>query len=595
MGWHHRERLMREAGVLAARAVAPQSAAAWEVRRRDLRAWLMTRLNLQEDTTPIDLQVHRTLPRNGYRIDLVSYASGSPAIRVTAACYIPDGPGPFPAVLNLHGHWPQGKQAARVQERGHVLAQNGFVVLSPDVPGSGERSFGEAEHRYHGGAAGAGLYLIGDSLTGWQVRDNRRSIDVLAAMPCVDPDRIGVTGASGGGNQTMWIAACDDRVKACVPVVSVGTFEAYVTTRNCICETLPGGLARMEEWELLGLVAPKPMLLLNAYKDSSPAFGAEPATRTTQALRDLYALWQADDKFDARIVNVPHGYWPEMLAAMLGWMKFWLKDEGHGLPCALPLVIPEPEAAMLCFKQGTWPAATQAYAANKETLLAAMPVAPSGRSPQALRSELAACVGFKAVQEVPSVDEGQQGPDGVARAVMISPEGTPLPLIIRESTHTSTIVHLIIGAEGKNGKWAATRFAAAETAVALDLPGVGELAWELAGAVGGAELHDTARACLWLGYTLAGEWAACIVALVRWAQVRFPGRHLKLTADREAALSALIAAALDPTVRTSELDLTGLPESLIECYRAAEGSMVMMLPGILKWGDLQTIRQLASD
>jgi dienelactone hydrolase len=597
MGWRHRERLQREAGALAARSVPPQSTEAWDVRRRELRGQLAERLKLTEDATPVDFRVHRSIAREGYRIDLVSYASGSPEIRVTAALYVPDGPGPFPAVLNLHGHWQQGHLAARVQERGHVLAQHGFVVLSPDAPGTGERSVGEGLLRYHGGAAGAGLYLIGDSLLGWQVRDNRRAIDVLCARPQVDPARIGVTGASGGGNQTMWISACDDRVKACVPVVSAGTFAAYVSERNCICETLPGGLTFMEEWELLGLIAPRPVLLLNAYKDSSPAFGPEAVTRTAQALRDLYALWHADEKFDSRIINLPHGFWPEMLSAMLGWMKYWLKGEGPGFSLELPPIMPEDEAAMRCFASGSWPAATQAYAANKETLLAALPSAPAGmKDATVLRMELAKCIGYGVVRGVPDVDEGHaQGPESIARAVLESPRGLALPVVIREAQQDSPVVNLIVGAAGKSGPFAAARFAAAERAVAVDLPGVGELAWESVEPVGGAVLHDTARACLWLGYTLAGEWAECVAALVHWAQVRFPGRTLRLVADREAALAVLLAAALDPCTRTCERDLAELPESLVECYRAEECSLAMMIPGLLKWGDLYGIKQLATD
>ena len=138
MGWRHRERLSREAGSLAARAVPPQSVPAWQARCEALRRQLNARLGLVADATPIDLRIHRSIPREGYRIDLVTYASGSPDIRVTAALYVPDGPGPFPAVLNLHGHWAQGKLSGRVQLRGHLLAQKGFVVLSPDAPGAGD-------------------------------------------------------------------------------------------------------------------------------------------------------------------------------------------------------------------------------------------------------------------------------------------------------------------------------------------------------------------------------------------------------------------------------------------------------------------------
>ena len=598
MGWQHHDRLRREAQELAVCKYAPVSKRAWEHRRSELQECVAKQLHLQKDATPADFRVHRTIAREGYRIDLVSYASGSPDIRVTAAMYVPDGEGPFPAVLNLHGHWPQGKLAARVQARGHILVQNGFVVLSPDAPGTGERSIGEGSYRYHGAIAGAGLYMIGDSLLGWQVRDNRRGIDVLCAQPFVNSDRIGVTGASGGGNQTMWVAACDERVKACVPVVSVGTFESYVTQRNCICETLPGGLASMEEWELLGLVTPNALLILNAYQDSSAAFGPEPVTRTGEALREVYGLWRADERFDVRIFNTTHGYWPEMLSAMLGWMKYWLQGEGPGFALPLPPVVPVEEDDMRVFPLGTWPAKTQMYANNRETLRAAMKCPNSeGKDTDMLRTELMQCTGYRAVACAGHVEESDAAAGKMKRAFMISPRGTPLPLVLRDETEQDAPVTLVFGSAGKAGAFASEQIEAAISVVATDLPGIGELAWEATPElpVGGATLHDTARSCLWLGYTLAGEWAECVASLTRWAANRFPDRTIKLAGDGEVALAVLLAAALDPVVRGCELDLKGLPTSAVEYYRATEGSMATMIPGLLAWGDLDRVRQLAKE
>jgi len=594
MGWQHQDRLRREAQEMAIRHRLPVSKDAWEKRRSELQGWVAKELHLQKDSTPADFQVHRTIAREGYRVDLVSYASGSPDIRVTAAMYVPDGDGPFPAVMNLHGHWAQGKLAARVQSRGHALAQNGFVVLSPDTTGSGERSFGEESFKYHGAIAGAGLYMIGDSLLGWQVRDNRRGIDILCAQPFVNADRIGVTGASGGGNQTMWLAACDERVKACVPVVSVGSFESYVTRRNCICETLPGGLAAMEEWELLGLVSPRALLILNAYQDTSPAFGPEPVTRTAEALRELYSLWDADERFDARILNTPHGYWPAMQSAMLGWMKYWLQGKGPGFSLPLPKITPVEENDMRVFPLGTWPAKTQMYTNNKETLLAAMKRSPNeGKDANTLRSELAHCTGYLSVDHAGEVEVSDaDAAEKQQRAVMISPRETAIPFVLRDEAGKDDPVTLIFGSAGKAGAFANKHFKAASAAVAADLPGLGELVWETS-PVNNTTLHDTARACLWLGYTLAGEWAECIASLARWTINRFPGRTIKIAADNEVALAVLLAAALDPATRGCELELHGLPASAVEYYRATEGSMAVIIPGLLAWGDLDLMHQLA--
>src|SRR5690606_3572677 len=124
---------------------------------------------------------------------------------------------------------------------------------------------------YHGAHLGASLLNVGETLLGMQLTDNMRGVDLLSSLPFVDAARIGATGASGGGNQTMWLAAMDDRVKASMPVVSVGTFESYIMSSNCVCEMLPDGLMHMEESEVLGLVAPRAIRVCNAAKEANKA------------------------------------------------------------------------------------------------------------------------------------------------------------------------------------------------------------------------------------------------------------------------------------------------------------------------------------
>ncbi len=111
---------------------------------------------------------------------------------------------------------------------------------------------------------------IGESLMGIQISDNMRGVDLLCSLPYVDPQNIGATGASGGGNQTMWLAAVDERIKAAVPVVSVGTFESYVMRSNCICELLIDGLTFTEEAGVLALA--RAIMPCNHKKDDNPTF-----------------------------------------------------------------------------------------------------------------------------------------------------------------------------------------------------------------------------------------------------------------------------------------------------------------------------------
>ena len=81
----------------------------------------------------------------------------------------------------------------------------------------------------------------GRPLIGLQVYDNRRAVDYLISRPEVDPAKLAITGASGGGNQTLYAGATDDRLAAVIPVCGIGTYDAYLTTACCVCEVNPGG------------------------------------------------------------------------------------------------------------------------------------------------------------------------------------------------------------------------------------------------------------------------------------------------------------------------------------------------------------------
>ncbi|MBO5723632.1 MAG: acetylxylan esterase, partial [Lentisphaeria bacterium] len=254
----------------------------WQSFRTELRKTLWEKLgSVYDRDLPLDYKEYGTIDCGSYKIRKITYRSTKEML-VTANLFVPEGEGPFPAVVAVHGHWAQGKIAERVQCRGHLLASNGYVVLSVDAFGAGERGSVPGEFEYHGGALGGSVFHIGESLMGCQIRENMRGVDLLVSLPFVDPEKIGVTGASGGGNQTMWLGAMDDRIKASVPVVSVGTFESYVENRNCVCELLVDGLTFTEESAILALAAPNAMLIMNATGDINGAFAVKEMLRSYQ-------------------------------------------------------------------------------------------------------------------------------------------------------------------------------------------------------------------------------------------------------------------------------------------------------------------------
>src|SRR5690606_19756828 len=103
-GFLHRDRLMREAAQQASSHKPPMCVEELDSRLQTLREKLGAKLYLEEETELLDLEFHGDIQLDGYKIQKISYAS-APGIRVTGSLYVPEGTGPFPAVLNMHGHW----------------------------------------------------------------------------------------------------------------------------------------------------------------------------------------------------------------------------------------------------------------------------------------------------------------------------------------------------------------------------------------------------------------------------------------------------------------------------------------------------------
>src|SRR5207302_5586175 len=155
-----------------------------------------------------------------------------------------------------------------VQARCIGLARLGYVCLAVDAFGAGERAVDPGPGTYHGGLLGASLWPAGVPLIGLQVYDNRRAVDYLASRPEVDPAKLAITGASGGGNQSFYAGATDERLAAVIPVCGIGTYDAYLKTACCVCELNVAGAAYATAGDLLAMVAPRALLVISATRDA---------------------------------------------------------------------------------------------------------------------------------------------------------------------------------------------------------------------------------------------------------------------------------------------------------------------------------------
>jgi cephalosporin-C deacetylase-like acetyl esterase len=333
---------------------APSSVAELEQSKHSVREALLTSFGLNPfpEKTPLNAKVMGRLKRPGYSIEKVVFES-RPGFFVTSNIYVPDGIGqPSPAIVCPTGHWLKtGKEdPTHVQPRCIGLAKRGYVVLAYDPIGQGERL---APGNHH--SLGFSSFLFGGCNMGWMVWDSMRAIDYLLTRPDVDPARIGITGASGGGANTFYSTAVDERIRAAVPVVFVCTYLEWFRYGgdNCICDHLPGFMARFEEFEIFSLIAPRPMLILNSYPDDGyPVSGAR---ITFAAAKKIYGILDGAEHVDYRELQTPHGYLRPEREAMYGWFDHYLKGNASREPQTEEAIEVEPvkTKALHCFASGS--------------------------------------------------------------------------------------------------------------------------------------------------------------------------------------------------------------------------------------------------
>ncbi|MBI2842242.1 MAG: acetylxylan esterase, partial [Armatimonadetes bacterium] len=231
------------------------SAEAWKTRADALRQQVLASAGLLPfpDKTPLHPVVFGSLDRGDYIVEKV-YLQSYPGVFVTGNLYRPKGEGPFPGVLNPHGHWNAGRledsSDCSVAGRCINFAKQGYVAFSYDMVG-----FVDAKQISHS-LSGRRENLWGISLGGLQTWNSIRALDFLESLPYVDKSRIACTGASGGGTQTFLLSAIDDRVKVCAPVNMI----SVSMQGGCGCENMPNLRIDTNNVELGALMAPRPMI-----------------------------------------------------------------------------------------------------------------------------------------------------------------------------------------------------------------------------------------------------------------------------------------------------------------------------------------------
>lgn len=236
--------------------------------------------------TPLNARITGTVERDAYKIEKVIFES-RPGFPVTANLYLPkDANTRLPAIVGTCGHSTNGKASEFYQSFSQGLARLGYACLIYDPIGQGERlqypneelksevGIGVREHLY----AGNQQFLVGEFFGNWRAWDGIRALDYLVTRPEIDPNRIGVTGNSGGGTMTTWLCGLDDRWAMAAPSCFVTTLrrnlenELPQDTEQCPPDVFPLGL---EHIDFLAAMAPKPVIILAKERDYFDVRGAE--------------------------------------------------------------------------------------------------------------------------------------------------------------------------------------------------------------------------------------------------------------------------------------------------------------------------------
>ena len=571
----------------------PSNLQEWEQYRTQLRNTIIQKTGfIVQHQLALNIQETGSTKMNGYTVKNIAFQT-RPGVYATANLFVPDGNGPFPAVINMIGHWSKGKMDRDgSQQIGHSLALNGYVCLSIDPWGAGERGSVQGQFEYHGANLGASFLNIGETLLGVQISDNMRGVDLLSSLPFVDSNKIGATGASGGGNQTMWLTAMDDRIKAAVPVVSVGTFEAYVMRSNCICESLTDALTFTEEAGILAMIAPRALKMSNHNQDSSPTFFPMEMQRSFKNAKPVFKMLGAENKISYQTFDKVHGYFPEDREVMLGWFDLYLKGIGTGAAKTEKPFELLPEEKLFVYPDGKRDPnyiTTSIFCTTRGNELRSEYLSKNLINPELKRKELVSVLRISEPSKLKMVyNYGKQA--GWDRMALETTDAKLIPILHLAPSNPSLGYILITNPGGKDSistELIEEYRKKGQGIVLMDLSGTGET-YSLKEIKNNKSmaLHTVSRAELFLGKTIMGEWVKELAIVSDFLKYSYKAGSVTLDGSKEAGLASLFLAATGGNVNS--LTLRDVPLSYLFDNRANIDffSMAVHLPGILKWGDV---------
>ncbi len=325
----------------------PEKPAAWQTRRRQVRAELADVLGLPK-RVPMRAAVVGQRQDGDLTIDEVIYLWQGRAYATANVIRLTNVQGRLPAIVSPPG-WLGQFHLPYYKDWIYHMARKGYLVMFIDDPHVGKRKAGHSG--LYGIASAAGTQVMGI-----QVFDALRALDYLLTRQDVDPGRIGISGLCQGSEQTWLVAALDDRFKVVSPVCGTTTYQWWARMPHFLGVSLSDpspyveGILRHTEWdEINACIAPRPLLIASNSGDNwwpKPGFDKVVAT-----LRRTYAMYNAPDHFDVVWDQRSHSMTP-FTTEIDAWFEKFLRPlprcAAEPLPCREPV---DPDTSMIRYFQ----------------------------------------------------------------------------------------------------------------------------------------------------------------------------------------------------------------------------------------------------
>jgi acetyl esterase/lipase len=534
----------------------PEDRAAWEKAVPRIRRELRRSLGLDHlpPALPKNVRSVGVVARDDYRIEKLVYET-LPGTDVPAHLYLPaHAPGKIPAILFVPGHWfADSKTRPEFQAFAITMAKRGFAVLTYDPFGQGERGISVRDHRR------TELLAVGVAQEAIVAFESLCAFEVLLARPEIDPARVGMTGASGGGFNSWILPALEPRIAVTVPVVGTADFLEQLRavrpgdwfTAKEHCHFIPRLFRYANNHEFLACVAPRPVMVISAHNDVGfPIPGQRDVVKYGERLYEsLGAAGKVGYFEDA---EEGHGYQRRKREAAYGWFLKWLKGEGDGSPSSEPALEPPPwnQAEMRCFPKNV-PAGPGMNALARSILENRK--SPTGEVRRAVASLLGVPMPLP-VAPAPDLmrdEERLTGRQNLSAGIRErvgwrTPDGVAIPAVLLGSRESKGVL-VAVGDDGKDAvlRHPAVKAAADATwtVVAADLRGMGDLTLTKPGWIYAMSLL--------LGENLVGRQALDLIAGVRAlrAEPAYRGKPVAVLAvGAQASFAALVAAVLEPDI-----------------------------------------------